>query len=110
MRPFENYNESHSMASVQLRITVIQPPSGVVFSLRDRAPILSQQTLSTGADIPFHWEIERDAGGRNSREVRDGSAGAAISLHLRRDVCRAVEYVLVSTVPLLGGGWAVAQS
>ncbi|MSV31395.1 MAG: hypothetical protein EXQ57_02645 [Bryobacterales bacterium] len=42
------------------------------------------------------WEIEADAGGRNSREVRDGSAGAAFSLHLQRDVCRAGEYVLIS--------------
>ena len=76
----------------------------MVFGLQGRAHVLSQQTLSTGADIPFHWEIERDAGGRNSREVRDGSAGAAISLHLRRDVCRAGEYVLVSAREDLADG------
>ena len=51
------------MPTVQLRITVIQPPPGVVFSLQDRARALSQQTLSTGANITFQLEIERDAAG-----------------------------------------------
>ncbi len=35
-----------------------------MFSLQDRSRNLSQQTLSTGADIAFHVEIERDASGR----------------------------------------------
>ena len=52
------------MPAVQLRITVVQPPPGVMFSLQDRAKVLSQQTLSTGADITFTLAVERDAGGR----------------------------------------------
>ena len=48
---------------MQLRITLIEPPAGVLFSLQDRANVLSQQTLSTGANITFQLEIERDAGG-----------------------------------------------
>jgi len=35
-----------------------------MFSLQDRANVLSQQTLSTGADITFTLAVERDASGR----------------------------------------------
>lgn len=48
---------------MHIRITLIEPPAGVMFSLQDRANVLSQQTLSTGANITFQLEIERDAGG-----------------------------------------------
>jgi hypothetical protein len=49
---------------MKLRVTLLNPPPGVLFSLQDRNNNLSQQTLSTGADITFEWEIELDAAGR----------------------------------------------
>jgi len=49
---------------MKLRITLLSPPPGVVFSLQDRNNQLTQQTLSTGADITFELEIEIDATGR----------------------------------------------
>lgn len=48
---------------MQIQITLIDPPAGVLFSLQDRANVLSQQTLSTGANITFVLEFERDAKG-----------------------------------------------
>ena len=129
------------MPSVQLRITVIQPPAGVLFSVQDRAGVMSQQTLSTGADITFHWEIERDAGGRIRGKFAMGppaqrflyicsgtSAGQTNTCWSRRakislmalPAGAVVEGSIqgrakdggpaCATVPLLGGGWAVAQS
>ena len=49
---------------MKLRITLLSPPPGVVFSLQDRKNQLSQQTLSTGADITFELEMEIDEAGR----------------------------------------------
>ena len=48
---------------MHIRITLIEPPAGVMFSLQDRSNVRSQQTLSTGANITFQLEIERDAAG-----------------------------------------------
>ena len=40
------------------------PPPGVLFSLQDKNNVLYQITESTGADIVFELEMERDAAGR----------------------------------------------
>lgn len=52
------------MPLVHLRIKLIQPPAGVLFSLQDRSHVPRDETLSTGDDITFQLTIEREADGR----------------------------------------------
>ena len=52
------------MATIRIRITLVAPLAGVAFCLQDKDNVLSQQTLSTGADISFDLSFERDADGR----------------------------------------------
>jgi hypothetical protein len=49
---------------MKLRITLLAPPPGILFSLQDRKNQLSQHTHSTGADITFELEMEVDEAGR----------------------------------------------
>jgi hypothetical protein len=50
--------------TIPLQITLIRPPSGVLFSLQDKNKQLSQQTLSTGDDITFQLSVDVDDSGR----------------------------------------------
>lgn len=52
------------MAIIQIRITLVAPLAGVLFSLQDKDIVLSQQKMSTGGDISFELAFERDAEGR----------------------------------------------
>jgi hypothetical protein len=52
------------MAAIQIRITLVAPLAGVLFCLQDRDNVLSQQTLSTGANLSFDLVFERGADGR----------------------------------------------
>ena len=64
------------MAQVTLRITVDAPPAGVLFSLQDKAKVLSSQVLSTGDPIVFEVPLERDAAGRMSGKFAMGTPAA----------------------------------
>jgi hypothetical protein len=61
---------------MKLRVTILNPPPGVVFCLQDRNNNLSGQTLSTGANITFEWEIELDAAGRAKGKFAMGPPAA----------------------------------
>ena len=61
---------------MKLRVTILNPPPGVLFSLQDRNNTLHQQTLSTGADITFELEIELDAAGRAKGKFAMGPPAA----------------------------------
>jgi len=52
------------MATIEIRITLVAPPAGVSFCLQDKNSVLSQQNLSTGADLSFDLQFERDEDGR----------------------------------------------
>lgn len=52
------------MPTIQIRITLVAPLTGVMFCLQDKDNVLSQQTLSTGKNISFDLAFERDADGR----------------------------------------------
>ncbi|MFN0106834.1 MAG: DUF5990 family protein [Bryobacteraceae bacterium] len=47
--------------TIPVRITLIDPPPGVMFCLQDRSLARSSPTLSTGADVSFELFIELDA-------------------------------------------------
>lgn len=52
------------MGTVRLEITVVKPPTGVVFSLQDKKGQIENPVLSTGESIVFTVEVERGADGR----------------------------------------------
>ena len=43
---------------------MVAPPAGVLFCLQDKDNVLSQQQLSTGTDLSFDLQFERDDDGR----------------------------------------------
>ena len=64
------------MATLTLRITVVDPPAGVLFCLQDKANALSGHVLSTGEPLEFVVAVERDDEGRVSGRFAMGPPAA----------------------------------